>query len=133
MYRLRSFAISFSLHPFAVVILQNTRARLIRALAVLCLLVAGPARATEVKNIARYDTDAKLDFSRAGFGRNDEVAKSGLSIWSKLDKLETRLLVNRKLLKADTGNTDALLALYLLASGDVKTETQFKAIHTSLM
>lgn len=85
-----------------------------------------------VANAAQYDTDARISFNRSAFGHNDKVSESGLAIWSPLTALETRLLVNRDLLQRNGNNVDAMLALYLLASGDVRTNAEFKAVWSEL-
>ena len=52
----------------------------------------------------------KLDFDRTGFGHNS------LPIWSELDEFESYAV--RRIPAAQAGDADALLALYLLASGE---------------
>ena len=80
------------------------------------------ARASQVLNARRNDADVGLGFSRIKYGHNG----ADLPIWSPLTNFETHILKSRKALRSD--NVDALLALYLLASGNVRTQAEFNDI-----
>jgi len=55
---------------------------------------------------------------------------AGSPLWSPLTPFEQQVLVDFE--RARSGNPDALLALYLVASGDVRTQAEFDAIRRAV-
>lgn len=69
------------------------------------------------------DADAR-DFSRDAFG------DPGLPVWSPLTPFEQETVAAFG--QAQAGDPDALLALYLVASGDVRSRSHYEAVRDSL-
>ena len=68
--------------------------------------------------------DAHLEFDRSGFGN------SALPIWSELNDFELAAL--SRMQAARDGDADALLGLYLLASGDRISLEEFRVLQTGI-
>lgn len=81
----------------------------------LLLLLATPAAPAQ---------DAQLDFDRAGFGN------SALPIWSQLSDFELAAIARMQ--AAREGDADALLGLYLLASGDPISLAEFRGLQREI-
>ncbi len=84
--------------------------RLLSGVALVPLLISAAAGAAE----------SAPAFDRGDFGRND------IPVWSQLTEFEKQTI--QRFPDARDGDADALLALYLLASGDVRSREQFEAL-----